>query len=287
MIARLLPGIASLMLALSAPPAHAQDDAARTGRWADGTPFRYHRYVDFWRSAPPDPMLGETADARAPGQVLPAILSTDGRPISAAERALFERKARIALAALLAQPSLADPHGYAVSPRIRIGRDRFGRLSATLSIFAPRIRLADPRTTRIDGRHYTPDEAPELRVRINHGQQWSSEIPVRRGRYNGALTGEAKGEPFFHVATNGRDPLVTTCCDYQGRPQADWNPNFYDPARPGSEIQYVSGMVIYANYRRDALWDGTAPPDGAVPRLVAALFMTDWTEVTRRMNAAR
>ncbi|WHU00911.1 MULTISPECIES: hypothetical protein [unclassified Sphingomonas] len=287
MIAKFVPGIAGLVLALAAPPADAQDDAARTGRWADGTEFRFHRYVNFWRQSPPGTMLGETDDERAPGQVLPALLSTDGRPISAAERALFERKARVALDALLAQPSLRDPHGYAVRPRISIGRDRFGRLSATLSIFAPRIRLADPRTTNVAGRYFTPDEAPELRVRINHGQQWLNEIPVRRGRYNGALTGEAKGEPFFHVATNGRDPLVSTCCDYKGQPQADWNPNFYDPARPGSEIQYVSGMVIYDNHRRGALWDGTSPPDGPVPRLLAALFMTDWTDITRRMNAAR
>ncbi|MBB4840607.1 hypothetical protein HNP52_003699 [Sphingomonas kyeonggiensis] len=287
MIAKFMPGIAGLALALAASPVHAQDDAARTGRWADGTEFRFHRYVNFWRQSPPGTTLGETADERAPGRVLPALLSTDGRPIPAAERALFERKARIALDALLAQPSLRDPHGYAVRPRIMISRDRFGRLSATLSIYAPRIRLANPQTTNVAGRYYTPDEAPELRVRINHGQLWLNETPVRRGRYNGALTGEAKGEPFFHVATNGRDPFIATCCDYKGRPQDDWNPNFYDPARPGSEIQYVSGMVIYDNHRRDALWNGTSPPDGPVPRLLAALFMTDWTDVTRRMSAAR
>lgn len=284
---RLRTILAGMLLATCPMPAHAQDDAARTGSWADGTPFRYHRYIDFWRRSPPGTTLGETADERAPAQIVPVLLSTDGRPISAAQRALFERKARIALGALLAQPSLSDPHGYAVRPRIMIGRDRFGRLSATLSIYAPRIRLANPSTTNVAGRYYTPDEAPELRVRINYGQQWHNEIPVRRGLYNGVRTGEAKGEPFFYIATNGRDPFVTTCCDYKGNPQDDWNPDFYDSARSGSEIQYVAGMVVYDNHRRNALWNGSALPDGPVPRLLAALFMTDWNDVTRRMNAAR
>lgn len=287
MTAKFVTAMAGSLLALLAPPARAQDDAARTGRWADGTPFRFHYMVDFWRRSPPGTTLGETADERAPGQVLPAVVATDGRPISAAERALFERKARVALDALLAQPSLRDPHGYAVRPRISIGRDRFGGLSAIVSIFLPRIKLANPRTTQVNGRYFTPDEAPQLDLRINSRLLWLNEIPVRRGRYNGVPTGEAKGEPFLHVATNGRDPLVDTCCDYKGQPQNDWNPDFYDRARPGSEIQYVSGMVKYDNHRRGALWDGTAPPDGPVPRLVAALFMVDWQDVVPRMRAAR
>lgn len=272
------------MLVLATAPARAQD-ASATGRWANGESFRYDYFVKFWRASPPGTTLGETPDETAPGRIFPTRIDYQSNALPRTRAALFVRKAQLAVDALLAQPSLREIRGFSLQPRIRIDRYRSGRFFSTVSIFVADLRLANPATTRIDGRYFTPDQpAAEIRVNLNGGLDWNQESPVTLGSYNGNPVANAKAEPFVYVATNGRAPILPACCDYRHQPTEDYNKSFYDDTLPGTRIQYLAARAFYGSWH-PGLWDGTAPPTSKVGRMVAAILMVDWRDLARRMEA--
>lgn len=249
----------------------------------DDGPLRYQYMVDFWRTSPPGAAPGADPSEAAPGRIFPTKILLDRKTIPRAEAALFERKARLIVDALLAQPSFRDVRGTSLQPQIKIGQTRFGKLWATISIFTIAIDLANPATTKTDGRYFTPGQQAELRVKVNSELPWIHEIPRSRGTYNGNMIGEAKGEPFPYVATNGRSPFVTKCCTYKKEQYEDWNDAFYDASLPGTRVQYVAAKAFFGTYHR-GLWDGTHPPTSKVGRMIAALLMVDWPGLVRRME---
>ncbi|NIJ19153.1 hypothetical protein FHS95_000822 [Sphingomonas naasensis] len=283
MIARLAALATLVALALVPLPAGAQD-AGATGRWANGEPFRYHYFVTFWRASPPGTTLGETPDEAARGRIFPAEIDYQSDAVPRAQAALFARKARLAVDALLAQPSLREIRGFSLRPRIRIDRFRSGRFSASVSIFVTDLRLALPTTVRSEGGYFTPDQpAAEIRVKINSLLDWNLEDPETLGSYNGTPVAIAKTEPFVYVTANGRTPIVPG--DTPRQSKQIYNMDFYDAALPPTRVQYVAARAFYGSWHR-GLWDGTAPPTGKVGRMVAAILMVDWRDLVRRMEAA-
>ena len=214
-------------------------------------------------------------------------------PIPVAEIDLLRRRAMVAFDALLLQPSLRDVRGTSLQADINISvvstLDGVRLVGATLSILAKSVIEGDPRTIQRDGRYLTPpEEGAVLRVFLNPydmmaRRQVQAEGVRRRGFQ--VRTGAAYG---LYIA----DRLP----DYDPKSEYAWGPrplalelqldrSWYQPGSPGIHPLLVH-MSSYSQENEDLRSDRLNPERPAA-RLAAAMFMTDWEEVHRRMKGVK
>lgn len=211
---------------------------------------------------------------------------TDPR-ITVAEIDLLRRRVDIAFAALMAQPSLRDVHGVSIEADLNISLmttdDGMRLVKPILSLLAKTVHAGDPKTIVRDGRYLSPwEEGAVLRIHLN-----PYEFLARRGVEAEFIEGRT-----VRVSTGAAFGIIVSDAAHQG----EWYPrdqarllqedkSWYRPGTSGSHML----LVHVSSYRQenDLLRQGRLQPTRGAARLAAAMFMTDWEDVQRRMVALR
>lgn len=272
-----LTAIAPSVPAATAAPGDSRAPKKLMQRWATGTPSP-GAGLPGWYS-------------RTPGLHVHQPIS--GPRIPVAEIDLLRRRAMLVFDALMLQPSLREVRGTALQADINISvvpTEAGVRLvGATFSINAKSVIEGKPGTILRDGRYITPsEEGAVLRVFLNPYDMLAHRQVLAEGVQGGSLqvrTGSAFG---LYVA----DRLP----DYDPRSEYAWSPrplaaqlqndrSWYQPGAPG--VHPLLAHVSSYSQENDALRTDRLDPERPVARLAAAMFMTDWEDVRRRIKALR
>lgn len=253
--------------------------------------------------APKKLMQRWSADAPNPGAGLPGWSSKTPdihvhqplnlAPIPVAEIDLLRRRAMVAFDALMQQPSLRDVRGTSVQADINISVvptiDGVRLVGAIFSLRAKSVIEGNADTVPRDGRYITTsEEAAVLNVFLNPYDMMARRQVQAEGVEDGSLqvrTGSAYG---LYVAD--------TLPDYDPNSEYAWGPrplamqlqndrSWYQPGSAGVHPLLVH-MSSYSQ-ENDDLRSDRLNPERPAARLAAAMFMTDWEEVRRRMKAVR
>ncbi|UNU44072.1 hypothetical protein EAO27_16050 [Sphingopyxis sp. YF1] len=253
--------------------------------------------------APKKLMQRWSADAPDPGAGLPGWSSKAPdihvhqprmqSPIPVAEIDLLRRRAMVAFDALMQQPSLRDVRGTSVQADINISVvptiDGVRLVGAIFSLRAKSVIEGNADTVPRDGRYITTsEEAAVLNVFLNPYDMMARRQVQAEGVEDGSLqvrTGSAYG---LYVAD--------TLPDYDPDSEYAWGPrplamqlqndrSWYQPGSAGVHPLLVH-MSSYSQ-ENDDLRSDRLNPERPAARLAAAMFMTDWEEVRRRMKAVR
>jgi hypothetical protein len=253
--------------------------------------------------APKKLMQRWSADAPNPGAGLPGWSSKapdihvhqplNLAPIPVAEIDLLRRRAMVAFDALMQQPSLRDLRGTSVQADINISVvptiDGVRLVGAIFSLRAKSVIEGNADTVPRDGRYITTsEEAAVLNVFLNPYDMMARRQVQAEGVEDGSLqvrTGSAYG---LYVAD--------TLPDYDPDSEYAWGPrplamqlqndrSWYQPGSAGVHPLLVH-MSSYSQ-ENDDLRSDRLNPERPAARLAAAMFMTDWEEVRRRMKAVR
>lgn len=269
----LTAAVAALTLLAQPGPALAQTRRPQI-RLNDGLVFPYMPLIRFWEISG-DQAMGETPNERAPGQIMKTPGVYVHGNVSKADAGVVERKLKVALEALLAQPSLRAIHGSDIRTAINISRDITGQVQGSLRIAAYPINLSDPKTKIVNGRYSTPGEGASLYVWYNgrlHDQSWDRVNLV--GEYDGIkIQGILVGYAGIIVKSN-RQFLTPS------RNGEALNPDFFDTSRPAGDLQ------LLWFYPSSGFGDREAPTTWSA-RVAAAGYMADWNEIVRRMEQVR
>jgi len=204
---------------------------------------------------------------------------------------LLRRRAMVAFDALMRQPSLRDVRGTSLQADINISvvptLDGVRLVSATFSLRAKSVVEGRPKTVLRDGRYIDPsEEGAVLNVFLNPYDMMARRQVQAEGVQGGGLqirTGSAYG---LYVA----DRLP----DYDPNSEYAWAPrplalelqndrSWYQPGAKGVHPLLVH-MSSYSQ-ENDELRSDRLDPERPAARLAAAMFMTDWEGVVRRMKA--
>ncbi len=246
-------------------------------RWAMGTPAPGEG-LPGWYSKAPDVHVHQ-----------PRNLA----PIPIAEVDLLRRRAMVAFDAVMRQPSLRDVRGTSLHADINIsvvptlGGVRL--VGATFTLRAKSVIEGKPDTIQRDGRYLTPsEEGAVLSVFLNPYDMMARRQVQAEGVQGGGFqvrTGAAYG---LYVA----DRLP----DYDARSEYGWGPrplalqlqhdrSWYQPGAAGMHPLLVH-MSSYS-HENDELRGDRLNPERPAARLAAAMFMTDWEDVQRRMKEVK
>lgn len=272
--------ILGLFLAAPAvPSAMAAPDDSRAPkklmeRWAVGTP-EPGAGLPGWYSKTPDVHVHQP----------------NNRPrIPIAEIDLLRRRAMIAFNALMQQPSLRDVRGTSLHADINISivptLDGVRLVGATFSIRAKSVIDGKPDTVQRDGRYLTPsEEGAVLNVFLN-----PYDMMARR-----RVQAEGVQRKSFQVRTGSAYGLYVAdrLPDYDPNSEYAWGPrplalqlqhdrSWYQPGAAGVHPLLVH-MSSYS-HENDDLRSDRLNPERPAARLAAAMFMTDWEDVQRRMK---
>lgn len=212
-----------------------------------------------------------------------------GIPI--AEIDLLRRRATVAFDALMQQPSLRDVRGTSLQADINISvvptLDGVRLVGATFSISAKSVVEGRAGVVQRDGRYIDPDqEGAVLRVFLNPYDMMARRQVQAEGIEGGGLqvrTGSAYG---LYVAD--RLPAYDPNSEYAWGPrplalELQHDRSWYQPGAKGVHPLLVH-MSSYSQ-ENDDLRSDRLNPERPAARLAAAMFMTDWEDVRRRMKA--
>ena len=261
--------------AAMAAPGDSRAPKKLMARWAAGTPDP-GAGLPGWYSKSPDVHVHQPNNlARIP----------------VAEIDLLRRRATVAFDALMQQPSLRDVRGTSLQADINISvvptLDGVRLVGATFSIRAKSVVEGRPKTVLRDGRYIDPsEEGAVLNVFLNPYDMMARRRVQAEGVQGGGLqirTGSAYG---LYVA----DHLPA----YDANSEYAWGPrplalalqhdrSWYQPGAAGVHPLLVH-MSSYS-HENDDLRSDRLDPERPAARLAAAMFMTDWEDVRRRMKA--
>jgi len=244
-------------------------------RWATGTPGS-GAGLPGWYSKTPDIHVHQPNNlARIP----------------VAEIDLLRRRAMVVFDALMQQPSLRDVRGTSLQADINISvvptLEDVRLVGATFSIIAKSVVEGRAGTILRDGRHITPsEEGAVLRVFLNPYDMMARRQVQAEGVQGGGFqirTGAAYG---LYVAD--RLPAYDADSEYAWVPrplalELQHDRSWYQPGAKGVHPLLVH-MSSYSQ-ENDALRGDRLDPERPAARLAAAMFMTDWEDVRRRMKA--
>lgn len=274
----------ALLSTLAAPGALAASGPCKLDR---GVRFPGAAAVEFWKRNPADTILPDSnASERARGYRKTTFKTfvAPGARISNAESGLVARQMAIALEALLAQPSLHDPHGVSVIPSLNMRRGDNGRIEANLSVMIFAVRLEDPATFQRDGGYFTPGEGGHIDILFNTPIKDVDPGPLGTC-YEARIRRNSNG--FAAYATVGDKSIaVETRSEVTGMPQRRVNQALLTPGLPATRLRFLDVQLKTGNGPSE-LARGKARMTGPVARAYAAVFMTDWDAVAQRMLAVR
>ncbi|KQZ72521.1 hypothetical protein ASE06_08345 [Sphingopyxis sp. Root214] len=250
--------------------------------------------------APKKLMERWTTEAPTPGTGLPGWYSRapdvhvhqprNLAKIPIAEIDLLRRRAMVAFNALMQQPSLRDVRGTSLHADINISvvptLDGVRLVGATFTLRAKSVIEGDPDTIQRDGRYLTPsEEGAVLSVFLNpydtmaRRQVQAEGVQHRRFQVR---TGSA-----FGVYVADRLPEYDPNSEYAWGPRPlalklQHDRSWYQPGAAGVHPLLVH-MSSYS-HENDDLRSDRLSPERPAARLAAAMFMTDWEDVQRRMK---
>ncbi|MGL3821217.1 hypothetical protein [Sphingopyxis sp. R3-92] len=244
-------------------------------RWATGTPGP-GAGLPGWYSKTPDIHVHQPNNlARIP----------------VAEIDLLRRRAMVVFDALMQQPSLRDVRGTSLQADINISvvptLEDVRLVGATFSIIAKSVVEGRAGTILRDGRHITPsEEGAVLRVFLNPYDMMARRQVQAEGVQGGGFqirTGAAYG---LYVAD--QLPAYDADSEYAWVPrplalELQHDRSWYQPGAKGVHPLLVH-MSSYSQ-ENDNLRGDRLDPERPAARLAAAMFMTDWEDVRRRMKA--
>ena len=244
-------------------------------RWAIGTPGPGAGLPGWYSKAPDIHVHQSRNDVRIP----------------VAEIDLLRRRAMVVFDALMMQPSLRDVRGTSLQAVINISVvptiDGVRLVAATFSISAKSVVDGRPGVVQRDGRYIDPDqEGAVLRVFLNPYDMMARRQVQAEGVQGGGLqirTGSAYG---LYVAD--RLPAYDADSEYAWAPrplalELQNDRSWYQPGAAGVHPLLVH-MSSYSQ-ENDDLRSDRLNPERPAARLAAAMFMTDWEDVRRRMKA--
>jgi|GEM_PF-1174201 len=257
-----------------------------------GIRFLHHYLIDFWRNWPEAKVRGEPGSSQTkPGYAPPSlaqlqITNKEGVPASAVPA--LRRQADALYQAVLKLPMIHNSQGVMIKPQMEVfpSRSPMGAQVYGWMLYVKFISL-DGQLTEVAGRWRTEawGDYPALELCSN------CRIPERPpvGVYRGTQVLIArrqyvndKEELNALVVTNGR-PLVTPTRD--GASEVP-NPDFYDPARPKTDIQILLVQPAAGTpVERDAAFMGQVSPASPYGRIVAATFLPDWKTLVDQVNS--
>lgn len=267
--------VAPTVPAAEAAPGDSRAPKRLMERWAVGSPGP-GAGLPGWYSKTPDVHVHQPSnDARIP----------------VAEIDLLRRRAMVAFDALMQQPSLRDVRGTSLQADINISVvptiDGVRLVAATFSISAKSVVEGRAGVVQRDGRYIDPaQEGAVLRVFLNPYDMMARRQVQAEGVQGGGFqirTGSAYG---LYVA----DLLPA----YDANSEYAWGPrplalelqndrSWYQPGAAGVHPLLVH-MSSYSQ-ENDDLRSDRINPERPAARLAAAMFMTDWEDVRRRMKA--
>ncbi|SEH17228.1 hypothetical protein SAMN05428974_2093 [Sphingopyxis sp. YR583] len=214
-------------------------------------------------------------------------------PIPIAEVDLLRRRALVAFDALMRQPSLRDVRGTSLQADINISvvptLDGVRLVGATFTLRAKSVIEGKPDTIQRDGRYVTPsEEGAVLSVFLNPYDMMARRQVQGEGIQRGGFqirTGSAYG---LYVAD--RLPEYDADAEYAWGPrplalQLQHDRSWYQPGSAGVHPLLVH-MSSYS-HENDDLRSDRLNPERPAARLAAAMFMTDWEDVQRRMKEVK
>jgi hypothetical protein len=245
--------------------------------------------LDFWRSHGPGSVIGDDPSENAPGWVLQETVlrihqPASGPRITQAEGERFKRMLDIAYEALMRQPSLSDIRGASVQVGLNVSviptSDGTRLLGAELTLIAKPIDMDDPKTFALNGRFQTPGgEGPSLTIALNPYRIVSDLDPAAEGVTGRVVALKTGGVAFFvsDVPFEGIwDPPAEAA-------KLEDDQSWHRPDAAGVHPMIV--RVAGGRQNNVALRAGKLKQTDPLARLAAAVFMTDWEEVHRKMAA--
>lgn len=255
---------------------------------APAQPINRHapRYVvDFWRNNPANTPTRDTPSGRAPGQLLADGGMRVGKASGAVPQPIadrFQRKLDLARKALLAQPSLRDPHGVSIVA----GYNAYGVSSeggkpptGTLSISVRPLTIEDKGSTQKDGRWFTPTEGDTLKVVLNPLEYLGNRQITPIGMADGMMVVRYGGTWGFFLSDNPLMPWDQRAMDARQQTDLSW-------AKAGAPGEHM--MLVYIATSRPIameLEQKRLSPAAGHARLLAAAFDIDWVSLRKRMIA--
>ena len=213
--------------------------------------------------------------------------------IPVAEIDLLRRRAMVAFDALMRQPSLRDVRGTSLQADINISvvptLDGVRLVGATFSLRAKSVIEGNADTIQRDGRYVTPsEEGAVLSVFLN-----PYDMMARR-----QVQAEGVQRASFQVRTGAAYGLYVAdrLPDYDPASEYAWGPrplalqlqhdrSWYQPGAAGVHPLLVH--VSSYSHENDDLRSDRLSPERPAARLAAAMFMTDWEDVQRRMKEVK
>lgn len=268
-----------LAVAPAIPAAHAAAGDSRAPK----------KLMKRWEAEAPDPGAGLPGwYSKAPDVHVHQPRNLSKIPI--AEIDLLRRRAMVAFDALMRQPSLRDVRGTSLHADINISvvptLDGVRLVGAVFTIRAKSVVDGSPDTVQRDGRFLTPsEEGAVLSVFLN-----PYDMMARR-----QVQAEGVQHRSFQVRTGSAFGLYVadTLPDYDPDSEYGWGPrplalrlqhdrSWYQPGAVGVHPLLVH-MSSYSQ-ENDELRSDRLNPERPASRLAAAMFMTDWEDVQRRMK---
>ncbi|GAO80326.1 MULTISPECIES: hypothetical protein [unclassified Sphingopyxis] len=268
-----------LAVAPAIPAAHAAAGDSRAPkklmeRWAAATPHP-GAGLPGWYSKTPDVHVHQ-----------PRNLAK----IPIAEIDLLRRRAMVAFNALMQQPSLRDVRGTSLHADINISvvptLDGVRLVGATFTIRAKSVIDGDPDTIQRDGRYLTPsEEGAVLSVFLNPYDMMARRQVQAEGVQHQSF--QVRTGSAFGVYVADRLPEYDPNSEYAWGPrplalQLQHDRSWYQPGAAGVH-PLLAHMSSYS-HENDDLRSDRLSPERPAARLAAAMFMTDWVDVQRRMK---
>lgn len=245
-----------------------------------------------WTTAAPDPGVGLPGWAsKAPDVHVHQPRNLASIPI--AEVDLLRRRAMVAFDAVMRQPSLRDVRGTSLHADINISvvptLDGVRLVGATFTLRAKSVIEGKPDTVQRDGRYLTPsEEGAVLSVFLNPYDMMARRQVQAEGVQRGGFqvrTGAAYG---LYVADRLPDYDLDSEYGWGPRPlalQLQHDRSWYQPGAAG-----VHPLLVHLSshsHENDELRGDRLNPERPAARLAAAMFMTDWEDVQRRMKEVK
>lgn len=269
--------VAPAILAAHAAPGDSRAPKKLMARWS-GTAPEPGAGLPGWASKAPDVHVHQPRNlARIP----------------IAEIDLLRRRAMVAFDALMRQPSLRDVRGTSLHADINISvvptLDGVRLVGATFTLRAKSVIEGSSDTVQRDGRYLTPsEEGAVLSVFLNPYDMMARRQVRAEGVQRGGFqvrTGAAYG---LYVADRLPDYDPDSEYAWGPRPlalQLQHDRSWYQPGAAGIHPLLVH-MSSYSHENDDLRGDRLSPERPAA-RLAAAMFMTDWDDVQRRMKEVK
>lgn len=248
--------------------------------------------IEFWRREPPS-VQGPGPSDHLPGRVQlqvarPYVSAAARQRFSAAELALLMRRLEVARRTLIQQPSLQDPHGASVIVHINIAtNDSRENIEPEFIVECRPVHADRPNNQIQGGRYYTPGEASFLRVRLNPGHELARRRPQPMQADGDLLYLRYGSSPALLLADQAWDakPAEPLQGQVEGLIERLRGDRSWFSAAPGPAA--LEAYVGVSRHEAEDFYSRRQAPTYYVSRAMAALLMTDWVDLRRRMLATR